>query len=595
MNALFSAYFVLLLIPPLITSTLAVYAWRHRAVQGAKAFTALIFVITWWGVGQVVLYLVGDHITPATWAMKFLLLVINFLGPVLLVFVLQYTQRERWLTRTLIWVLFLPEFIFTIILFTNELHHLYWTRIYVDRTLPNALVVFEFGTINWASLIYSYLLIGISMALIVHWALSNSAKLYRQQAWALLISVVAPLAASVSYILGFIKIDPTHFAFSISGLALGWSLFRFQFLNLMSIAREVVIEGMSDSILVLDAQERITDMNPAAERLFGFSVSQAVGRAVGDVLAQWPHLVERYRDTRNALEEITVGEDDLQDWYEMRISQLHDRRGQFVGRVVVLRNITAQKLAEKVLAIARDQALESSRAKSHLLAKVSHELRTPLGGIVGFAELLYDDTFGSLGERQKHATAQIIESAHYLTDMVNELLDEAKVESNTIQLRLSRFLFSDMFEKVNANMEVLANKKGLSIITYIALDLPETFIGDEQRLRQVLTNLIGNAIKFTDQGEVRLNFFKPDPEHWVMQVGDTGIGIPEDARAYIFDPFRQVDASLASDHGGTGLGLSIARQLVELMGGQITLESEVGQGSTFTVLLPIIENQEKIS
>lgn len=102
-------------------------------------------------------------------------------------------------------------------------------------------------------------------------------------------------------------------------------------------------------------------------------------------------------------------------------------------------------------------------------------------------------------------------------------------------------------------------------------------------------------LKFTDQGEVRLNFFKPDPEHWVMQVGDTGIGIPEDARAYIFDPFRQVDASLASDHGGTGLGLSIARQLVELMGGQITLESEVGQGSTFTVLLPIIENQEKIS
>ena len=117
-------------------------------MQGAKAFTALIFVITWWGVGQVVLYLVGDHITPATWAMKFLLLVINFLGPVLLVFVLQYTQRERWLTRTLIWILFLPEFIFTIILFTNELHHLYWTRIYVDRTLPNALVIFEFGTIN---------------------------------------------------------------------------------------------------------------------------------------------------------------------------------------------------------------------------------------------------------------------------------------------------------------------------------------------------------------------------------------------------------------------------------------------------------------
>jgi PAS domain S-box-containing protein len=495
----------------------------------------------------------------------------------------------------MLWALFLPEFIFAVLLLTNDMHHLYWKRIYVDQSLLNGLVVFEFGIANWASLIYSYLLIGISMALIVHWALSSSATLYRQQALALLISVVVPLSASLTYIFGFIKTDPTHFAFSISGLALGWSLFRFQFLNLTSIAREVVIEGMSDGILVLDAQDRITDMNPAAEKLLGFSASQAVGKVAMDALASWPHLVDRYRHTRNALEEITAGKGDEQEWYEMRISQLHDKRERFVGRVIVLRNITEQKLAGKALAIARDQALESSRIKSRLLAKVSHELRTPLGGILGYAELLNDGVFGMLNEKQRHATVQIVDSAHYLTDMVNELLDEAQIESNAVKLRVRRFFINEMLDKVNASMSVLAGKKGLALMMNMAPDLPETFVGDEQRLRQVLINLIGNAIKFTNMGEVHLDIYKPDPQHLIMRVTDTGIGIPHEALSYIFDSFRQVDTSLAGDHGGTGLGLSIARQLVELMGGQITLKSEVGQGSVFTVLLPMLENQEKSS
>ena len=594
MNPLFSTYFFLLLIPPIITSTLAVYAWRHRTVQAARAFSALIFVITWWGLGQMALYLLGNNLFFSIWAMKILLLVINNLGVVLLIFVLQYTQREKWLTRPVILSLFLPEFIFAILLLTNEAHHLYWTNIYVDKSLQNALVVFEFGIVNWVSLIYSYLLIGVSMALIVHWAVGNSAKLYQRQAFALLISVIVPLSASVSYILGFIRTDPTHFAFAVSGLALGWSLFRFQFLNLMSIAHEVVIKGMSDSILVLDMQERITEINPAAERLLGISASQAVGRVVMDALASWPHLVEHYRNTRNTLEEITMGEGDKQEWYELRISQLHDKRGQFVGRVAVLRDITEQKLVGKALSIARDQAMESSRAKSHLLAKVSHELRTPLGGILGYAELLYDDTFGPLNERQKRATMQIIDSTNHLSDMVNELLDEAQIESNTIRLRLRRFILSAMLGKVTSSMAILADKKQLTLITNIAPDLPETLVGDEQRLRQVLINLIGNAVKFTDVGEIHLNLYKSDPKHWAMQVADTGAGIPKEALSYIFDPFRQVDATLAGDIRGTGLGLSIARQLVELMGGQITLESEVGKGSIFTVQLPIIENQENI-
>ncbi len=593
MNPLFSTYLFLLLIPPIITSTLAVYTWRHSSVQAAKPFFWLIFVITWWGFGQMAVYLCGDNIFLATWAMKILLLVINNLGPVLLIFILQYTHREKWTTNLVVWALFLPEFIFGILLLTNEAHHLYWTRIYLNNNLPIAPVTFEFGLANWASLIYSYLLIGISMALIVHWSLSNSASLYRQQAVALLISVIAPLAASITYILGFIKIDPTHFAFAVSGLALGWSLFRFQFLNLMSIAREVVIDGMSDSILVLDIQERITDINPAAERLLGLSASQTIGKPAIEALAAWREVVEQYLKTNTALDEITIGEGDLQGWYELRISQLHNKSKKIVGRVIVLHDISEQKRIANALAIARDQALESSRLKSQLLAKVSHELRTPLGGILGYAELLHDNTLGSLDETQKEAVGQIIGSTHYLTDMVNELLDEAQIESNSIKLKLKPLEISAMLEKVVTNLRILAAQKGLKLITHIDPQLPKTLIGDEQRLRQILINLMANAVKFTAEGEIRLDLLKAQDHHWLMQVSDTGIGIPKEAQTYIFEPFRQVDTSLTGNNGGTGLGLSIAKQLVELMGGQISLKSEAGQGSIFTIMMPMIEDPEK--
>jgi signal transduction histidine kinase len=177
--------------------------------------------------------------------------------------------------------------------------------------------------------------------------------------------------------------------------------------------------------------------------------------------------------------------------------------------------------------------------------------------------------------------------------MVNELLDEAQIESNSIKLKLKPLEISAMLEKVVTNLHILAAQKGLKLITHIDPQLPKTLIGDEQRLRQILINLMANAVKFTAEGEIRLDLLKAQDHHWLMQVSDTGIGIPKEAQTYIFEPFRQVDTSLTGNNGGTGLGLSIAKQLVELMGGQISLKSEAGQGSIFTIMMPMIEVPEK--
>jgi signal transduction histidine kinase len=214
-------------------------------------------------------------------------------------------------------------------------------------------------------------------------------------------------------------------------------------------------------------------------------------------------------------------------------------------------------------------------------------LRTPLGGILGYAELLRDNIFGELNERQKKAAVEIIESANHLTAMVNELLDEAQIRANTTILQEKVFSPVKLLEQASAGLGILAQNKGLKFTSSVAAGLPIELLGDERRLRQIIINLAGNAIKFTKEGEVCVKLLYLAEDAWAIEISDTGVGISQESRAIIFEPFRQVNNSITRDNRGIGLGLSITKQLVELMNGRIVLESEPGKGSTFTVILPI--------
>jgi signal transduction histidine kinase len=234
------------------------------------------------------------------------------------------------------------------------------------------------------------------------------------------------------------------------------------------------------------------------------------------------------------------------------------------------------------------QLLEANRLKTELLAKVSHELRTPLSTILGFAELLELGVYGLLTEEQRNLIAKIINSTQYQTGLINELLDQAQLEAGKLKLNLAPFAPADIVDKVQSEMSVLAQAKGLTLTSYIAADIPANLSGDPMRLQQILINLVSNAIKFTEQGEIRVRLCRPDDHHWAIQVSDTGPGIPIEAQSHVFEPFGQVDGSMTRTHRGIGLGLSIVKQLTVLMGGQVALESEIGRGSTFTVRLPLV-------
>ncbi len=356
-----------------------------------------------------------------------------------------------------------------------------------------------------------------------------------------------------------------------------------------------IVENASDVIYRMDERGRMTYVNPVGLRLFGYErEEEALGRPFSDFAApQWRSRVKAFykrqalQQQENTYYEFAAQTQDRREIWLGQNVQIIRSENQVIGFQAVARDITELKETQQALEEARDQALEASRFKSQLVSRISHELRTPLGGILGYAELLHQGALGELLEEQLDAASNIVASANYLNLMINELLDQTQIEARAVKIHLATFEPAILLRSVQANMTILAFNKGLQFIPELDPALPSPLVGDERRLQQVLINLAGNAIKFTQEGQVQVSLLRLSDSEWAMRIADTGAGIPGEAQEYIFDPFRQVDNTITRDNRGTGLGLSITKQLVELMGGRIELESEVGRGSTFTVILPL--------
>jgi signal transduction histidine kinase len=209
--------------------------------------------------------------------------------------------------------------------------------------------------------------------------------------------------------------------------------------------------------------------------------------------------------------------------------------------------------------------------------------------------MLQVGVYGPLSAKQRSITQKVMNSTAHLTNMVNKLLDQAHLEAGILKVTVISFSPARLIEHVHATLDVLAESKGLQLTSDIAANMPPSLSSDFVQLQQIIINLVDNAIKFTEQGSVHVRIYQFDETYWAIQVTDTGPGIPAEAYAYIFDAFRQVDGTATRRYSGFGLGLSIVNQLTTLMGGQVKVESKLGQGSTFTVLLPLIYEREVVT
>lgn len=238
-----------------------------------------------------------------------------------------------------------------------------------------------------------------------------------------------------------------------------------------------------------------------------------------------------------------------------------------------------------------DQATEANEFKTKFIARISHELRTPLGALMGMAEMLQEGVYGPLNDLQMNLVSRILNNATTLSHIFSELLDQSQIESGRLRLKKEKFSPNAVVESVYSNYLSMALQKGISLHKEITTRVPQTVVGDQARTEQILSNLVVNAIKFTNTGRVNIRIDGQEETNWVLRVEDTGTGISEEDMQTIFEPFRQADETTSRRYGGVGLGLSIVLLLVKAMDGTIRVDSKLGQGSMFTVTLPVLPAQ----
>jgi PAS domain S-box-containing protein len=349
-----------------------------------------------------------------------------------------------------------------------------------------------------------------------------------------------------------------------------------------------IVNGVADALVSVDAHGEVASVNRAAAALFGFAAEEMIGTAVTRVLPDYAGIA----GTQEALVLETVGRDARGTLFPVEVARGRDVTDALGGeRIIILRDITQRKAVEEAIRAAHDRAVEAAEVKSQFLATMSHEIRTPINAVVGMSELLLGTP---LSDEARDYAVTVRDSADSLLAIVNDILDFSKIEAGRMELESIPFAPVAALENATDILSAAARKKGLSLATYVAPDVPRRVLGDADRLRQVFLNLIGNAVKFTEQGSVTVRAVveRVEAEKTVVlrfSVTDTGPGIAPDVAGRLFEPFRQADQSTRRRYGGTGLGLSISRRLVELMGGTIGFESAAGSGATFWFTVPFAQ------
>ncbi|MDZ7704889.1 MAG: ATP-binding protein, partial [Trueperaceae bacterium] len=428
----------------------------------------------------------------------------------------------------------------------------------------------------------SYLMFLIGLALLLG-ALWYRPRTYWGQRTILTGLTLAPLIANVLYlsgVVGGIDLSPVGLAIAIGGVAFG--MVRYNVLDLVPVARDVVVDTMSAGVLVLDRRQRVLDANPGAARLLGDEVENLLGAPLEHVFAAGAALISLHSGAdcnNNRCYDLI---EHRGCWLELSLTPLGDTKRPY-GRLLVLRDVTEQVDTENALRRAVNEAEAANDAKVRLLATMSHELRTPLTGILGFSELLREELVGPLNEAQHDYVGNVLESGEHLLGLINDLLSYAKLEFGEAMLDVREVVVPDLLDEI---IEALTPAMRQNTLLGDYSRGLGTIYTDPVQLKELLRHLLDNAAKFTHSGTVTLVARRED-EALILSVRDTGIGIAPDYLPDLFKAFSQADTSYTRHYGGSGIGLALVGHICRLLGGTITVDSTLGEGSSFTVRLPV--------
>ncbi|WP_045976036.1 hybrid sensor histidine kinase/response regulator [Vibrio neptunius] len=356
-----------------------------------------------------------------------------------------------------------------------------------------------------------------------------------------------------------------------------------------------VVKHMRDAVVFTDLDSKVTWVNGAFERLTGYCLSEMIGKKPGDVLQgdetdkRTTRKIRQMIDRREPgfFELLNYNKEGRSYWIEIALTPLYSTHGQIEGFMAVERDITQRVELEESLKIKAIEAEAANIAKSQFLAAMSHELRTPMNGILGVGDLLKNTP---LSQEQQEYVDTFLGSGKHMLNVLNDILDFSKIEAGKLELEKVEFLLKDVVERLTRLYAPLCAEKQLEFKCEYSQSCERALVADETRILQILQNLLSNALKFTSEGSIVLSLNVVEQNQGIelhIDVSDTGIGISTEKQSAIFDPFSQAESDTTRRFGGTGLGLSITRDLVQAMNGTLNLTSEVGKGSSFTIVVPV--------
>lgn len=581
---LYTPYVLLPILAAIVLFVVAGAGIRTRHVPGALPFGIAMFLSGTWNLTYALE--VGASDLPTKVLAQQLCFPALAGVPVCLFWMgLAYTGRRGWLTRSRAASLLVIPLASALAGITARGDVLFRYNFRVVDVGPLHILLFDVDPWFMANVAYCNILL-LATILLLLTSLPGMAPLYRRRTLILIASILLPTLSNALFHAGISPVSGYNISPSLTmltGLLLAWGVFRLRLMELVPIARTTVVDNLSDLIVVVDSQDHVVDINPSAQRAFGLRRSDAVGKPMETALGKWNGVCERLRGTRSGTEEIGLGDGPGSRTYQATLSSIRSHGGGLLGRVLMLHDVTELKRA-------REAAESATRMKSAFLANVSHEIRTPMNVILGFAQLLADDS--SLSEEHRQEVDLIRSSGEHLLSLLNDTLDLSRIEAGRMAADPTATDLPGLLAGIERLFGSKARRKGLAFSVSLDAAVPRLVQVDARRLRQVLINLLSNAVKFTPTGSVALRA-APLPgdsrgcTRWVrFMVEDTGVGIAPDELTSLFEPFTQAAGGRAIQQG-TGLGLALSRQLAHILGGSLQAYSELGSGSSFILDLPL--------
>lgn len=545
----------------------------HKPFRGRHIFILLCLAIMMHCYGYY-LELTSTTIEAAVNAIKISYLGISYINILYLFFLCNYFSIKRPKPIMLFFLAF--NTLIFILVMTCEKHNLYYTTIEYsyDGLFPHVII----GKGLFYHLFQTeVLIVNLLIAVVLVYRYLRSSKSERKREFHFILASLFTCIVCALYGLGVFSLyDPSSASYVVSGLLMLIAIFKDQLFDVIHSARDLMIESMEEAFIVIDTNKNILDRNSSAVRLFPNLTSYSSSTQTKDISPLLENLFNQRQDCKFRHEE---------RYYESRINDIYIGN-EIVGYSALFIDITStQEYTEKLISM-RKQAEAANEAKSMFLANISHEIRTPLNAVLGMTDLILNH---EINEEVREDAQSIKSAGNTLLKLIDDILDLSKIESGKLIIHEAKYQLYSVLDDVLRMTKVKMQDKPVILTTDISKDLPADVYGDEIRIRQILLNILLNAVKFTNQGEIKfLVSSKLNKDHidLTFTVKDTGSGIEKEDLSKIFKSFERSKNAITKGVEGTGLGLAISKRIIETMGGKITVESTVGIGSTFVITVP---------